>query len=117
VGNFSNYGQSSVDLFAPGVDIYSTTPNQGYESKNGTSMAAPVTSGVAALLMSYYPTLAADQIKDIIIRSVVKYSDVKVNKPGGKKGEQISFNELSITGGIVNAYEAVKIAEQMISQK
>jgi subtilisin family serine protease len=117
VGNFSNYGKTAVDLFAPGVDIYSTTPEQQYDSKNGTSMAAPVTSGVAALLMSYFPELSADQVKDIIVKSVVKYPDAKVNKPGGKKGEDISFNELSVTGGIVNALEAVKMAQQIVTQK
>jgi subtilisin family serine protease len=117
VGNFSNYGKTAVDLFAPGVDIYSTTPEQQYDSKNGTSMAAPVTSGVAALLMSYFPELSADQVKEIIVKSVVKYPDTKVNKPGGKKGESISFNELSVTGGIVNALEAVKMAQQIVTQK
>lgn len=117
VGSFSNYGKNSVDLFAPGVDIYSTTPNQGYDKKNGTSMAAPVTAGVAALLMSYYPNLSWEQVKDIMVKSVVKYPDMQVNKPGNKKDEQISFNELSATGGIVNAYEAVKLAEQISSQK
>jgi subtilisin family serine protease len=117
VGNFSNYGKTSVDLFAPGVDIYSTTPEQNYESKNGTSMAAPVTTGVAALLMSYFPELTAEQVKDILIKSVVKYQDAKVNKPGDKKGEKISFNELSSTGGIVNALEAVKIAQLETTQK
>jgi subtilisin family serine protease len=117
VGNFSNYGKSSVDLFAPGVDIYSTTPDQKYENKNGTSMAAPVASGVAALLMSYFPDLTAEQVKDIVVKSVIKYSDAEVNKPGGKKGETISFTDLSITGGIVNALEAVKMAQQITTQK
>jgi subtilisin family serine protease len=99
------------------VDIYSTTPEQNYESKNGTSMAAPVTTGIAALLMSYFPELTSEQVKDIIVKSVVKYADAKVNKPGGKKGEKISFSELSATGGIVNALEAVKLAQQMVTQK
>lgn len=117
VGNFSNYGKQSVDLFAPGVDIYSTKPDQKYENENGTSMAAPVVSGVAALLMSHFPDLSADQIKDIIVKSVVKYPDAKVNKPGGDKGESTSFEELSATGGIVNALEAVKMAQQMTTQK
>jgi subtilisin family serine protease len=109
--------KTAVDLFAPGVDIYSTTPEQNYERKNGTSMAAPVTTGVAALLLSYFPQLTAEQVKDILVKSVVKYQDAKVNKPGGKKGENISFNDLSSTGGIVNALEAVKIAQQVTTQK
>jgi subtilisin family serine protease len=117
VGNFSNYGKTSVDLFAPGVDIYSTIPDSKYKNMNGTSMAAPVTTGVTALLMSYFPELTADQVKDIIVKSVVKYPDASVNKPGGKKEESISFNELSLTGGIVNALEAVKMAQQIVTQK
>lgn len=120
VGNFSNYGKNSVDVFAPGVDIYSTTPSQKYENLSGTSMAAPVTTGIAALLMSYFPTLTADQVKDIIIQSTVKFTDVKVNKPaeGKDAGEEamIEFDELSRTGGIVNAYEAVKMAQSLTKQ-
>ena len=110
VANFSNYGKHSVDVFAPGVDVFSTTPNQGYESLSGTSMAAPVTAGVAALLMSYYPGLNAAQIKEIILTSAVKLDDLKVNCPG-KEGKQVNFSSLSSTGGVVNAFEAVKLAE------
>jgi subtilisin family serine protease len=117
VGNFSNYGKRTVDVFAPGVDVFSTTPGSKYESLSGTSMAAPVTSGVAALLMSYYPQLTAAQVKDIIVKSSVKYADQKVNKPGEEKGETVSFGDLSISGGVVNAYEAVKLAESMAGQK
>ncbi|TAD96921.1 MAG: peptidase S8 [Bacteroidetes bacterium] len=111
VGDFSNYGKKTVDLFAPGVDLYSTTPDQKYESLSGTSMAAPVVSGVAALLMSYYPQLSLAQIKEIILKSVVKM-DKEVIKPGSED-EKIAFKELSITGGVINAYEAVLMAEKM----
>ncbi len=117
VAEFSNYGKRSVDVFAPGVDVYSTTPNQGYESLSGTSMAAPVTAGVAALLMSYYPDLSATQVKDIILTSAVRLDGLKVNVPG-KMGKEVSFSNLSLTGGVVNAYEAVKRAESyQIDQK
>ena len=109
VASFSNYGKRSVDVFAPGVDVYSTTPDQSYESLSGTSMAAPVVSGVAALLMSYYPDLSVEQIKDIILKSAVKLNKLKVNSPGD--GKPVKFSSLSRTGGVVNALEAVKLAE------
>ncbi len=117
VGKFSNYGKATVDVFAPGVDVYSTTPGSKYESLSGTSMAAPVTSGVAALLMSYYPQLTAAQVKEILLKSSVKFSGEQVNKPGSEKGETIPFEKLSMTGGVVNAWEAVKMAEAMTQQK
>lgn len=111
VADFSNFGKVGVDVFAPGVDIYSTVPGSKYEEKSGTSMAAPAVTGVAALLKSYYPNLTAAQIKKIILESSVKVSDLRVNKPGTK--EIIKFSDLSNTGGIVNAYEAIKMAESM----
>ena len=112
VASFSNYGKRSVDVFAPGVDLYSTTPEQSYENLSGTSMAAPVVSGVAALLMSYYPDLTAEQVKDIILKSSVKLNSLKVNSPG-ESGKKVSFSSLSRTGGVVNALEAVKLAESL----
>lgn len=117
VGSFSNYGKESVDVFAPGVEIYSTTPDDHYESFDGTSMAAPSTSGVAALVMSYYPQLSATQVKNIIKKSSRKFNNLMVNKPG-KEGELVNFSELSITGGLINAKEAIKLAESMtLNQK
>ncbi|WPP51292.1 S8 family peptidase [Catalinimonas niigatensis] len=110
VAEFSNYGKKSVDVFAPGVDLYSTTPNQKYQSNSGTSMASPVTAGIAALVMSYYPDLKAEQIKQIILDSTVKFEKLKVNRPG-EEGKLVNFESLSTTGGVVNAYEAVKLAE------
>ncbi|UII21144.1 S8 family peptidase [Fulvivirga ligni] len=115
VGSFSNYGKHTVDVFAPGVDIYSTTPDNTYESFNGTSMAAPNTSGVAALLMSYYPGLTAYQVKDIITKSARHFDNLKVTKPG--KDDLVDFKSLSIYGGLINAYEAVKMAESMSIDK
>lgn len=111
VGSFSNYGKKAVDLFAPGVQIYSTTPNDTYENLQGTSMAAPATSGVAAIVMSYFPELTASQVKDILRQSTRKFDGLKVVKPGSK--EEVEFNQLSSSGGMVNAYEAVKLAMTM----
>lgn len=111
VANFSNYGDVSVDVFAPGVVIYSTVPGSRYEEKQGTSMAAPAVTGVAALLKSYFPTLTASQLKQIILESSVKFNDLSVQLPGG--GETVKFGELSTTGGVVNAYNAVKMAIEM----
>jgi subtilisin family serine protease len=108
VGSFSNYGKKSVDLFAPGVQIYSTTPNDTYESLQGTSMACPATAGVAALLMSYFPDLTAAQVRDILRKSTRKFDGLKVVKPGSS--EEVEFSALSETGGLVNAYEAVQLA-------
>ena len=106
VAPFSNYGHTLVDVFAPGVDILSTVPG-GYERDSGTSMAAPVVTGLAALLMDYFPTLKAEDVKRIILASAVRHTDQTVQKPGGGSAR---FGELSATGGIVNAYNAVKMA-------
>ena len=114
VGSFSNYGKKSVSLFAPGVDIYSTVPGNKYENESGTSMASPSTAGVAALLMSYFPELTAVQVKDILMKSTRKFDNLKVQKPSGGK---VEFSELSASGGLVNAYEAVKMAHSMKSMK
>lgn len=108
VGSFSNYGKKTVDLFAPGVQIYSTTPNDTYENLQGTSMAAPATTGVAAILMSYFPHLSAEDVKEILRQSTRKFDGLKVTKPGSK--DPVPFQELSSSGGMVNAYEAVKLA-------
>ncbi|MEO7965964.1 MAG: S8 family peptidase [Gemmatimonadaceae bacterium] len=107
---FSNYGEKEVDLFAPGVDILSTIPGGGFERESGTSMAAPVVTGVAALLMSYFPKLTAADIKKLILDSATRYSDVMVARPGSPDGEKVRFGALSSTGGVVNAYAAVKAA-------
>lgn len=112
VANFSNYGQTQVDIFAPGVDIYSTVPEQGYKANSGTSMAAPVVAGVAALVWSYYPELSAKELKEVLLKSAIPFKGQKVNMPGSEK-EKIDFAKLSVTGGIVNALEALKLAEKM----
>lgn len=117
IGSFSNYGKKDVDVFAPGVKIYSTLPggNQ-YGNLQGTSMASPVVAGLAALLMSYYPDLTARQVKSVIEKSSTQLATgVKVNKPG--TDEEVSMLDLSRSGGIVNAYEAVKLAESLTNEK
>jgi subtilisin family serine protease len=106
---FSNYGAENVDLFAPGMAIYSTIPDDGYEPLQGTSMAAPVVAGVAALLRSYYPSLTAVQVKNILMGSSTKLSQ-KVIIPG-TADEKTSFSNLSVSGGTVNAEKAIKLAE------
>lgn len=107
VASFSNYGKKYVDLFAPGVEIYSTTPENTYKNESGTSMACPSTVGVAALVMSYFPDLTPMQVLEILKKSTRKFDGLKVQKPGGGRTD---FNNLSNTGGLVNAYEAVKMA-------
>jgi cell wall-associated protease len=116
VGSFSNYGKKSVDLFAPGVQIYSTVPDDKYENLQGTSMACPATSGVAAMIMSYFPDLKASEVKEILKQSTRKFDNLKVSKPGSKE-EQVLFSDLSNTGGLINAYEAVKLAATMQLKK
>ncbi len=112
---FSNYGKKGVDVFAPGVAIYSTVPGNKYEEKQGTSMASPAVAGVAALLRSYFPSLTAPQIKNIILDSSVKLPDATVKIPGGE--EKVKFGDLSVTGGVVNTYNAVKMATQMTQKQ
>ncbi len=105
---FSNYGKQSVDIFAPGVDIYSTLPNNAYDTRSGTSMAAPVVSGVAALLLSHFSHLSPEQVKEIILASGTEHH-LQVNIPGSDD-QKITFSSLSKSGKIINAYKAVKLA-------
>jgi cell wall-associated protease len=103
--DFSNYGKTTVDLFAPGEDIYSSVPDNKYAVESGTSMASPVVSGVAALIMGYFPELKPKQVHDLIMQTVSKYSK-KVHVPGHKSKARLS--DLCISAGIVNADQAVK---------
>lgn len=112
----SNYGASNVDVFAPGVKIRSTGLDNGYQTADGTSLATPITTGVAALLWSYYPQLSAKQVKSILLTSVTSRKGQLTNTPGKSK-KPVSFEKLSSTGGIVNAYQAVKMAEQLTKEK
>ncbi len=116
VANFSNFGKRTVDVFAPGVRINSTMPGSKYEEQQGTSMAAPVVSGLAALIRSYYPSLSAVQVKDIIMRSVAKVDQkVKIAERGESK--KVNLSDISISGGVVNAYNALKLAEEVSKGK
>jgi subtilisin family serine protease len=106
--SFSNYGKQNVDVFAPGEEIYSTLPDDEYRYLQGTSMASPVIAGTAAMLRSYFPALSALQVKEIIMNSSDKLNmDVKL--PGDAE-TLVPFSELSVSGGTVNAYNAVKMA-------
>jgi cell wall-associated protease len=107
--DFSNYGKKSVDIFAPGQDIYSTIPQNKYKKLDGTSMAAPMVSGVAALIKSYYPHLSMKKIKEIIIKSGDDYGKTNQKLPGDFK--KVKFLELSKTGKVVNLYKSVKMCE------
>ena len=108
--SFSNYGKENVDIFAPGVAIYSTTVGNEYDSYPGTSMASPMVAGVAALLRSYFPELSALQVKEILMESASP-QNMQVVKPGAKD-EKVNFTELSVSGGIVNTYGAVEKASK-----
>ena len=112
--NFSNFGKKEVDLFSPGVKIYSTLPGSTYGKLSGTSMAAPVVAGIAALVLEYYPTLSATQLKYILEKSATPLSE-KVKLPG--TDEKVYLADLSKTGGIVNAYEAVKLAATLKGER
>lgn len=115
VAKFSNYGKVNVDAFAPGVKIYATTPDNSYKYLKGTSMAAPNAAGVAALIRSYYPKLSAQQVKRILIDSGVSIAtDVIV---GGKEEDIRPFGNLSKSGKIINAYNALLMAEKISKKK
>ncbi len=106
--SFSNYGKKEVDVFAPGVKIYSTVPGgNAYQNLQGTSMASPVVAGLAAFLLEYYPALSPAQVKMVIEKSSQKPGD-KVRNPETDK--MVSLSDLSRTGGVINAYEAIKLA-------
>ncbi len=110
---FSNYGQERVDLFAPGVDIFSTLPGSKYGPNSGTSMAAPVVSGVAALVLSYYPELTAAQLRQVLLDSARRYPGEQVMQPGGE--EEVDFCTLSVTCGVVDAAAAMARAAQVVN--
>ena len=109
--SFSNYSSKWVDIFAPGVSIYSTATDNRYVSADGTSVACPVVTGIAALLKSYFPELTPEQLIQIITASGVTV-DKEVNRPGDEK-KMVKFSELSSSGKIANACQAVKLALSM----
>ena len=105
--SFTNYGNYSVDIFAPGVDIYATLPGSKYGRRDGTSMASPVVSGVAALVLSYFPELTPEQLKEILIESGTVYT-TPVSEPGSDR--LVPFGALSKTGKVINAHKAIELA-------
>jgi len=116
IANFSNYGDQTVDLFAPGVDIYSTMPDNQYKFQEGTSMAAPVVSGSAALIMAYYPQFTAQQIRELLINNVIRYPNQEVivpNEGNPTESERKLFPQLSVSDGEINVYKALQAAEKM----
>lgn len=112
---FSNYNPEYVDVFAPGAEIYATTPENTYENLQGTSMASPMVAGVAAIIRSYFPDLTADQVKEVVVNSTVKQNR-KVIKPG-TEDEKVDFSTLSKSGGIVNVEKAVELATKTLGKK
>jgi subtilisin family serine protease len=109
VASFSNYGLINVDIFAPGDDIYSTMPNNEYDFQGGTSMAAPAVAGVAALVRSFYPKLTASQVKAILLNSgLTTKSKVVVD---GDASKAMDFQKISKSGKMVNAYNALIMAD------
>ena len=115
VASFSNYGKLNVDIFAPGLEIYSTVPKNEYLSIQGTSMAAPEVTGVAALIRSYYPQLSASQVKHILMNSGIKV-DLEVKLPGDRD-KLVPFSDLSVSGRVLNAYNALRMADSMVNGK
>jgi cell wall-associated protease len=113
--NFSNYGKNEVDVFAPGVKIYSTLPSgNNYGNLDGTSFAAPAVAGIAAFILEYYPDLSAKQLKYVIEKSAVPPHE-KVKLPG--TDEMVDLADISTTGGLVNVYEAAKVASTLKGER
>ena len=108
--SFSNYGQGGVDLFAPGAAVESLKPGGRTQVANGTSFAAPVVAGVAALVMAYFPDLEAEEVRQILLDSSVRYADDIIARPGDNVS--VAFGTLSRTGGVVNAAAAVRLAAE-----
>ncbi len=115
VSDFSNYGKQNVDLFAPGEEIYTTGAGNIYKTESGTSFSAPMVSGTAALIWSYYPKLTAAQVKKIIMDSGTAY-DIEVIVPG-TKDKKVPFSELSKSGKVLNVYNAMQLAEKVSKTK
>ncbi|MCK5440928.1 MAG: S8 family serine peptidase, partial [Maribacter sp.] len=115
VASYSNYGAINVDVFAPGTDIYSTVPNNKYKFMPGTSMASPAVAGVAALVRSQYPNLSASQVKKVILESGLSTKATVIL--GGDASNNATLGEISTSGRIVNAYNALLMARQMSKDK
>ena len=105
VASFSNYGAIGVDVFAPGFEIYNAVPQSEYMNLQGTSMAAPMVAGAAAMLKSYYPELSMKEIKKVLYSTSVKYPKVE------------GFADKSVSGGVVNLYKAAKACKKLAKKK
>ncbi|GAA4923241.1 S8 family serine peptidase [Mucilaginibacter defluvii] len=115
-GSFSNYGKKNVDVFAPGVKVTSIDKDAEFNTADGTSFASPITAGVAALVLEYYPKLSAKQLKQVILQSAAPLNGTMVLKPGSKT-DKVDFTTLSKTGGIVNAQKALEIAATLKGER
>ena len=104
VASFSNFGAKGVDVFAPGYEIWNAVPQSEYMNLQGTSMAAPMVAGAAAMLKSYFPKLSMKEIKEVMYSTSTRY-DVK------------GFAQKSVTGGVVNLYEAAKACKKLSKKK
>lgn len=113
--NFSNYGQTKVDVFAPGFEIYNTVPQSSYKKLQGTSMAAPMVAGVAAMLKSYFPELTMLQIKEVILSTAKSYKGTQQELPGAES--KVDFGTMSVTGAVVDLNAAVKKCISMTTKK
>lgn len=111
--DYSNYGAMNVDVFAPAEEIYTTFPDNSYKFDTGTSLASAVTSKVAALLFSYYPNLTVAEVKQIIMDSGVEYTFPVKMPTKDNKNHTLPFNKLSKSGKVVNAYNALIMADSI----
>lgn len=111
---FSNFGKRNVDVFAPGVQIWATAPENNYKFLQGTSMASPEVAGLAALIRSYFPNLTAPEVKKAIMQSGLQ---PKFKVIVGEDDVEVEFSELSSSGNIVNARNAIILAAQMSKAK
>lgn len=98
---FSNFGSETVDFFAPGEKVTSTITFDNYKTANGTSFAAPIVSGVAALIWGAYPELKAYQVVEIL-------------KKSASKNNVDALTPYAVTPGIVDAYQALLIAKEYV---
>ncbi len=105
--SFSNYGQTTVDVFAPGSEIYNAVPQSDYATLQGTSMACPMVAGAAAFLKSYFPNKSMKEIANVLLTSSRSYKGVMQTHPNTK--EMVDFGTLSVTGGVVDLYSAVQM--------
>ena len=111
VADFSNYGNKRVDIFAPGVEIYSLQPGSRYQRMSGTSMAAPVVAGVCALIWSRYPELNATQVREAVLSGSDNYGRLRVTHP--QTGKEVKFKKLVDKGRFINAEKALSAADQL----